>query len=85
MEDIFDEIFIDYKLSKISKVFFRLKMDQAIKDLRNDSKLNINESDLNIFFDFCDTKHDNFLDINEFGPALRNFCNHKSENENLVY
>ena len=27
LEDVFDEIFIDYKLSKISKVFFRLKMD----------------------------------------------------------
>ena len=60
-------------------------MDKAIKDLHNDSKLNINEADINKFFDYCDTKHDNFLDINEFGPALRFFYQHKDKDLNIVY
>ena len=52
-EDLFDEIFTDNSLSKISKAFFRFKIETYINDLTNDN-FEVKIEDIDTFFEICD-------------------------------
>jgi len=52
-EDLFSEIFTDITLTKISKAFFRFKIENIVTEIYSDVILENDEIDQ--FFEMCDT------------------------------
>ena len=53
-EDLFDEIFTDSSLTKISKAFFRFKVEAIAVELSGDQQTTVSQDDIDLFFDLCD-------------------------------
>ncbi|CAD8076118.1 unnamed protein product [Paramecium sonneborni] len=69
-EQIFDEIFPESSLQKISKAFFRFKMEVVFQQLNNDPS----QEELDEMFYQVDILKDGFVDVNEMGQFLDNVC-----------
>ncbi|CAD8064625.1 unnamed protein product [Paramecium sonneborni] len=69
-EQIFDEIFPESTLQKISKAFFRFKMEVVFQQLNHDPS----QEELDEMFYQVDILRDGFVDVNEMGQFLDSVC-----------
>lgn len=55
-EDLFDEIFTDNSLSKISKAFFRFKLEAIVSEMASGQNVDFTNEDIDEFYSLCDIK-----------------------------
>ncbi|EAR83302.2 EF hand protein (macronuclear) [Tetrahymena thermophila SB210] len=88
-EEIFDEIFADSNLNKISRAFFRFKIEQLLSTCDGNhssrdecnSNTSVDSQNVDCFFDIINFKRDGFLDVNELGFSLEQICQQQSQNQ----
>ncbi|KAL4507297.1 hypothetical protein ABPG72_002090 [Tetrahymena utriculariae] len=88
-EEIFDEIFADSNLNKISRAFFRFKIEQLLSTCDGNhssrdecnSNTSVDSQNVDCFFDIINFKRDGFLDVNELGFSLQQICQQQSQNQ----
>jgi Ca2+-binding EF-hand superfamily protein len=83
-EELFDQIFKDPSLNKISASFFKFKVEAYFYQLGLQKHLT-NENEITDFFKKCDENCDLFITISDFSKHILKYCESKMNDVRKVF